>query len=262
MWYRVLNINANNADVEFAHRIGLHIEKEIIMQEKYVDNLKMQDVKDKPMILTQFAYFQTLLEQALQQLHDKEHVLRNYSSYLGTMKDYQLLRVLGKGGFGVVYLAKRKLNQKLVAIKVISKEVIHTSSYEIQICRERKVMSEANHYPDYYVHLHTSFQDMINLYLVMEYVPGGDCMTLLTRLRIFPELLTQHVIAQVCLAVRHLHLHGVVHRDIKPDNVMVSLFSPFLTLFVLILKYDLQIDYKSRAREISRFWISSTIFER
>ena len=195
-----------------------------MLEEKYVENLKMQEIKDKPMILTQFAYFQTILEQSIQQLREKQNTLQNYASYLNTIRDYQLVKVLGKGGFGVVYLAQKRTSKKLVAIKVMSKEIIHNTSYELQISRERKAMSEANHYPDYYVRLLSSFQDLNNLYLVMEYVPGGDCMTLLSRMKQFPEVVTQHFIAQVCVAVRHMHLHGVVHRDIKPDNVMVSLF--------------------------------------
>jgi serine/threonine protein kinase len=101
-------------------------------------------------------------------------------------------------------------------------------------------------YPDYFVRLFCSFQNKDFLFLVQEYIPGGDCMTLLTYFKRFPEYVTQHYIAQVCVAVAHLHNFGVVHRDIKPDNIFVSsltrLFALSLTLFFLVLCYP-TIDY-------------------
>lgn len=69
-----------------------------------------------------------------------------------------------------------------------------------------------------------AFQSKNELFLVMEYMHGGDCMSLLSSCKRLPEVVAQHFIAQVCMAVRHLHAHGVIHRDIKPDNVMVSDF--------------------------------------
>lgn len=70
------------------------------------------------------------------------------------------------------------------------------------------------------------FQNQDNLFFVMEYMQGGDCLALISTMKRFPEYVAQHFIAQVSLAVRHLHTHGVIHRDIKPDNVMVSAQSP------------------------------------
>jgi serine/threonine-protein kinase RIM15 len=62
------------------------------------------------------------------------------------------------------------------------------------------------------VRFQSSFQNRQNLFIVMEYVQGGDCMTLLNSLKRFDEVVVQHFIAQICLAVRHLHRNGVVHR--------------------------------------------------
>lgn len=76
-------------------------------------------------------------------------------------------------------------------------------------------------YPDYFVQLQFAFQSKDELFLVMEYMHGGDCLSLLSSVKRLPEHVAQHFIAQVCMAVMHLHAHGVIHRDIKPDNVMV-----------------------------------------
>lgn len=104
----------------------------------------------------------------------------------------------------------------------MSKAAIKSHNFELQVLRERKALSKALEYPDLFIRIQGAFQTEEDLFLVMEYVPGGDCMTLLMSLRQFPEHVAQHIIAQVCVAVKHLHMHGVVHRDIKPDNVLVS----------------------------------------
>jgi len=72
------------------------------------------------------------------------------------------------------------------------------------------------------VHLFNAFQTSADLFLVMEHMQGGDCLSLLTKLRIFPENLARHITAQVAVAVEHLHNHGLVHRDIKPDNIFLT----------------------------------------
>lgn len=155
------------------------------------------------------------------QLKEKIRILAKFSRVQLNVKDFKFIRALGKGGFGAVYLAQRADNKKLCAVKVMSKTSIRKSNYELQILRERKALSLAARYPDYFVRLQCSFQRGDNLFLVMEYMPGGDCMTLLNSVHRLPEMVAQHIIAQVVVAVKHLHFHGVVHRDIKPDNVMV-----------------------------------------
>jgi serine/threonine protein kinase len=67
------------------------------------------------------------------------------------------------------------------------------------------------------------FQNDEHLFFVMEYMEGGDCLSLISSMKRLPEHVAQHFVAQVCVALQHLHQHGVIHRDIKPDNVMVSI---------------------------------------
>lgn len=163
----------------------------------------------------------SVFDQLSIQLKEKIRILAKFNRVQLNVKDFKFIRALGKGGFGAVYLAQRVDNKKLCAVKVMSKTSIRKSNYELQILRERKALSLATRYPDYFVRLQCAFQCGDNLFLVMEYMPGGDCMTLLESVHRLPEIVAQHIIAQVVVAVKHLHFHGVVHRDIKPDNIMV-----------------------------------------
>jgi serine/threonine protein kinase len=174
------------------------------------------------------------------------------------LSHFDFLRTVGKGGFGSVYIACRKADRHLAAsiasassavpsshlhelltrstdpgiltsagvpmyaIKAMPSTEIRKHHATLQVMREKMVMAQANTYSDFFVRMLCSFTHASYLFLVMEFCPGGDCLTLLSAMRRFPEVVAQHFIAQVCVAVQHMHLHGVVHRDIKPDNVMVT----------------------------------------
>jgi len=91
--------------------------------------------------------------------------------------------------------------------------------------KERDALAELN---DFYkqnpwvVRLYYSFQDALYLYLIMEYVPGGDLMTLLMKTEKFTESVARFFIAEICLAVDSIHQLDYIHRDIKPDNILID----------------------------------------
>merc|ERR550539_1611584 len=85
---------------------------------------------------------------------------------------------------------------------------------------ERDILVEADH--QWVVKMYYSFQDPINLYLIMEFLPGGDMMTLLMKKDTLSEECTQFYIAETALAIEYIHKLGFIHRDIKPDNLLLD----------------------------------------
>ncbi|KAJ0121023.1 hypothetical protein J7T55_008183 [Diaporthe amygdali] len=142
--------------------------------------------------------------------------------------DYQNVKALGKGSFGVVRLVQEKLNagdkksgKKVYAMKVIRKSGMLRTSQEGHLRAERDflVASEGSRW---IVPLVASFQDASNLYLVMDYMPGGDFLGLLIRENILSEPVARFYIAEMIICVEEAHALHCIHRDIKPDNFLVS----------------------------------------
>ncbi|KAH7328398.1 kinase-like domain-containing protein [Stachybotrys elegans] len=140
---------------------------------------------------------------------------------------YESVKVLGKGSFGVVRLVREKsffgdsCAKQVYAMKVIRKSDMLRSSQEGHLRAERDflVASEGS---DWIVPLVASFQDLTNLYLVMEYMPGGDFLGLLIRENVLHESVARFYVAEMILAVEEAHRLKCIHRDIKPDNFLIS----------------------------------------
>lgn len=143
-----------------------------------------------------------------------------------TIGNFAFLRGLSKGAFASVYLGRHTRDGNVVAIKALNKAHIRELNMQSQILSECKLMRYLSKHVDKYDHmivsLYSTFQTNSYLYLVMEYLPGGDLMNMISMLGSFPERVARFFIAEVCLAVHHLHLHSIVHRDIKPDNVLLT----------------------------------------
>ncbi|KAI0843031.1 kinase-like protein [Hypoxylon sp. FL0890] len=145
---------------------------------------------------------------------------------------YEVLKILGKGSFGVVRLVREKANladighhvsqnKKVYAMKVIRKSAMLRTSQEAHLRAERDflVASEGS---KWIVPLIASFQDAANLYLVMDYMPGGDFLGLLIRENILNEPVAKFYIAEMILCIEEAHSLRCIHRDIKPDNFLIS----------------------------------------
>ncbi|KAI0974537.1 kinase-like protein [Xylaria arbuscula] len=143
-------------------------------------------------------------------------------------EDYEVLKILGKGSFGVVRLVRNKhrndgcqRSSRVYAMKVIRKSAMLKTSQEGHLRAERDflVASEGSRW---IVPLVASFQDAGNLYLVMDYMPGGDFLGLLIRENILSEPVAKFYMAEMILCIEEAHSLRCIHRDIKPDNFLIS----------------------------------------
>ena len=131
------------------------------------------------------------------------------------------VKTLGVGAFGEVCLACKVDTHALYAMKTLRKKDVLNRNQVAHVKAERDILAEADN--EWVVKLYYSFQDKDSLYFVMDYIPGGDMMSLLIRMEVFPEHLARFYIAELTLAVESVHRMGFIHRDIKPDNILIDL---------------------------------------
>ncbi|EFX78506.1 hypothetical protein DAPPUDRAFT_213066 [Daphnia pulex] len=131
------------------------------------------------------------------------------------------IKAIGVGAFGEVALVRKiDTNNHLYAMKTLRKTDVLKRNQVAHVKAERDILAEADN--EWVVKLYYSFQDKDNLYFVMDYIPGGDLMSLLIKLGIFEEPLARFYIAELVCAVESVHKMGFIHRDIKPDNILID----------------------------------------
>lgn len=138
-----------------------------------------------------------------------------------SIKDFEIIKPISKGAFGSVYLSKKKLTGEYFAIKVLRKADMVAKNQVTNVKAERAIMMWQGE-SDFVAKLYWTFSSKDYLYLVMEYLNGGDCASLIKILGGLPEEWSKKYLAEVILGVEHLHSRGIVHRDLKPDNLLID----------------------------------------
>uniref|UniRef100_A0A6Q2XYC5 Serine/threonine-protein kinase greatwall n=1 Tax=Esox lucius TaxID=8010 RepID=A0A6Q2XYC5_ESOLU len=137
-----------------------------------------------------------------------------------SIEDFVVLKPISRGAFGKVYLARKKCNARLYAIKVMKKADMRDKNMADQLKAERDALALSK--SPFVVQLYYCLQTAAKVYLVMEYLIGGDVKSLLHIYGYFDEDMSAKYISEVARALDYLHRHGIIHRDLKPDNMLVS----------------------------------------
>ncbi|KAF2761939.1 serine/threonine-protein kinase cot-1 [Pseudovirgaria hyperparasitica] len=135
-------------------------------------------------------------------------------------ENFQTLKIIGKGAFGEVKLVQRRNDGKVYALKSLVKSEMFKKEQLAHVRSERDILAESD--SPWVVKLHTTFQDNTFLYMLMEFLPGGDLMTMLIKYEVFTEDITRFYMAEIALAIEAVHKLGFIHRDIKPDNILLD----------------------------------------
>ncbi|ODH53486.1 AGC/AKT protein kinase [Paracoccidioides brasiliensis] len=137
--------------------------------------------------------------------------------------DFQILKLIGKGTFGQVYQVRKKDTQRIYAMKVLSKKVIIQKKEVAHTLGERNILVRtAMTNSPFIVGLKFSFQTPTDLYLVTDYMSGGELFWHLQKEGRFQEARAKFYIAELILALQHLHEHDIVYRDLKPENILLD----------------------------------------
>ncbi|RKP04121.1 hypothetical protein CXG81DRAFT_120, partial [Caulochytrium protostelioides] len=138
-----------------------------------------------------------------------------------TLDDFHLIRRIGKGGFATVYLVRFKSSTgRYWALKCLRKAELVRVKQEHQIINEKRVLSQVRH--PFIVEMFQTFQNATHLFMILEYVAGGDLFTFLRQMKFFEERVARFYAAETLLAIEYLHSMGIIYRDLKPENILLD----------------------------------------
>ena len=150
---------------------------------------------------------------------NEKHIKSDINDNQIKVSKFKLILPIAKGGYGSVGLYKNMATSDTYAIKTVDINNMKEKKLSSSLKNEQNILKEINN--DYVVNSYFIFQDEKNYYFVMEYLPGGDVYTLLSKNNL-PRKTIQLIVAETILAVNYLHSIHIIHHDIKPENILIS----------------------------------------
>jgi len=146
---------------------------------------------------------------------------RGFFMALKQKSEFQFLKTINRGAFGQVLLARHHQSEEVFAVKILKEVEKNTSKMDLKrIMAELEVLSVVSH--SFVVQFFSSFLQDRNIYIIMEYVPGGGLRSLISQVNALDEDAVRVYAAELILAVDYLHQHRIVHRDLKPENIVID----------------------------------------
>ncbi|KAJ7972629.1 Non-specific serine/threonine protein kinase [Quillaja saponaria] len=195
------------------------------IENHYKEQMKnLQERKERRIILEKKLADADVSEEdqnnLLKYLEKKETEYMRLQRHKMGVDDFDLLTMIGKGAFGEVRVCRELATGHVYAMKKLKKSEMLRRGQVEHVKAERNLLAEVD--SNCIVKLYCSFQDDDYLYLIMEYLPGGDMMTLLMRKDTLAEDEARFYVAETVLAIESIHKHNYIHRDIKPDNLLLD----------------------------------------
>lgn len=136
------------------------------------------------------------------------------------LEDFDIIKVIGRGTYGKVSLVRHKKSEKLYAMKSMSKRMLHESKNIENVLIEREVLIQNNH--PFLVKAHYTFQTETKIFIILDYIPGGEIFSRIKDEGRFSVERAKLYAAEILLGIEHLHKHGLIYRDLKPENLMID----------------------------------------
>lgn len=137
-----------------------------------------------------------------------------------SLSDFSLIQTLGTGSFGRVHLVRSVHNGRYYAMKVFRKSHVVKAKQIEHTNDERKILALCRH--PFITRMWGTFQDCKSIFIIMDYIEGGELFSLLRKSKVFPNQVAKFYAAEVLLALEYLHSRGIVYRDLKPENILLS----------------------------------------
>ena len=185
---------------------------------------------------------------------------QNLGKKKGKIRDYQIIKEIGEGAFGLVYLVQKENTNKLYALKILNKEFLYKNEIVEEPIIERNILTLCNH-PSI-VKLISTFQSKHKLYFVLEYIENNDLSNLIKRINILPLSLSKQIISELVNVIEYLHCTmKISHNDLKPGNIMLDKNNHIKLIDFATAKIHCKIFDKSQGKFVdSDKYVSEEIF--
>lgn len=142
------------------------------------------------------------------------------SPCMNSVDDYDIIKAIGNGAYGEVFLVRNKSTFTYHAMKAVAKEVVVARKHVKHLILEKKIL-ECVHFP-FTLTIDVAFKDNVYLYFILPFVAGGEMFNYIQKYGSFSDELSKFYAGQVVLALEYIHHCEVIHRDIKPENILID----------------------------------------